>query len=312
LNGDLKVLGHRGVVDESSAPTTTTAAATGKGQEIIPGTSVSGKIQRTFFLDDSKWIHSTFLSMKTQTDRLEGLDVLSSDNVELLLVALSQWKIVDPVLAITECGDDMETIRSKVNALMRATISRIVASTAIGHNVSGASGDVNNSNDGPDLSHLMQSSAALGHMKSLSATLRTMGIEVYSVFVPEKKMKNDDIRREVARQSVIGIKAEAERSASDAQAYATITNAKAQSEAMRELAQSEAFATTTKAKAEAQAIEAVSQAHSEAGKRLGNPNDTAARLALSEVVAKSFKDAKVTLFSGTPDKMPFMFGSEMK
>lgn len=322
-NGDLRVLGHReggeGTVAPAASPTTTAAASSSSPKQDVSNPLVvagkanfddgaaaqsiaSGLAQRTFFLDDPKWLHSCFLSLKTQTDRLEGNDLLSKDNVEIIMVAMSQWRICNPVLAILECADDMETIRTKVDALVRATIARIVAGTAIGHNVSGASaspavqgrpvvnadGVQQPQHEEADLSHLMQSDQAILHMKELTKNLFQQGIEVVGIFVPEKRMKNDDIRSEVARQAVIGIKAEAERAAADAKAYATITNARAEAEAISELA----------------------RAHSEAGKRLGAPHDTAARMALSEITAKALKDAKVTLFSGAPDKMPFLFSPE--
>lgn len=307
-NGDLRILGLPGDNGNTKKETNTNTK-----KEISGGGAASTVTtvteQRTYFLDDPKWLFSSFLTLKTQTDRLEGNDLLSSDAVEIIMTSLAEWRIVDPVLAVTLCGDDMETVRVKVDALVRATIARIVSATAIGHNVSGATSNRNNNqqkggnnnkngnddenaggvhHEEADLSHLMQSDQALLHMKELTLNFARMGIEVVGVYVPEKRIKNDDTRVEIARQAVIGIRAEAERAAADAKAYAIVTNARAEAEAISELA----------------------RAHSDAGKRLGAPTETAARMALSEITAKALKDAKVTLFSGAPDKMPFLFSGE--
>ena len=148
-------------------------------------------------------------------------------------------------------------------------------------NVVGNNGDA-------DLSHLMQSEQATRHMAELTRHMVEMGVEVIGVYVPEKRMKNDDIRQEVAKQAVIGIKAEAERSCADATAYATITAARA----------------------EAQAIEELATAHARAGQLLGSPEQTAARLALTEKTAQALSGASVTIFSGSPGQMPFMLNAE--
>jgi regulator of protease activity HflC (stomatin/prohibitin superfamily) len=124
-------------------------------------------------------------------------------------------------------------------------------------------------------------------MAELTAIMTSMGIEVIGVYVPEKRMKNDDIRQEVAKQAVIGIKAEAERSAADAKAYATIQAARA----------------------EAEAIETLARAHAEAGQKLGSPESTAARMALTETTAKALQGSTMTIFSGAPDKIPFLLNS---
>ena len=194
----------------------------------------------------------------------------------------------------------MDEIRMKVNQLVRATIARIVAGTNIGQGP--VSGSVSQpmvvgipTNAGPgaaphddaDLAHLMQSEQATRHMGELTAHMTTMGVEVAGVYVPEKRMKNDDIRNQVAKQAVIGIKAEAERSAADAKAYATLRAANA----------------------EAEAIGILATAHANAGDRLGQPTSTASRLALTESSAKALQTANITIFSGAPDQMPFMFTS---
>lgn len=282
---------------------------------------------RTFFLDDPKWTLGALLPTSVQTDRLEGNDLLSKDNVEILMVAMAQWRIADPVAAVTHCAPVMPEIRAKVNQLVRAAIARIVASTNIGAGpVSGSMARpiVNAqvavlpegfpsipgkavADDGADLSHLMQSAVAVKHMAELSANMNSMGIEVIGVFVPEKRMKNDDIREQVARQAVIGIKADAERAAADAKAYATVAAARAEAEAKRQAAEADAFARVTAAKAEAEAIAMVAEAHAKAGERLGNPESTAARIALTDKVTSALSNAKVTIFSGAPSQMPFMF-----
>lgn len=244
---------------------------------------------RTYFLDDPKWVHSTFLSLKEQTDKLEGNDLLSRDNVEILMVAMSSWRIADPVLAIRYAAEDMEKIRSKVNMLVRATIARIVSSTTVGAGAAGSGAAAHDHSqhehhEDADLSHLMQSDVATLHMKELSKLVTAMGVVVSQIYIPERFFKNDDLRQEISRQAVIGIKAEADRAAADARAYATIANARA----------------------EAQAIAEVAKAHADAGKMLGAPGDTAARLALSDVTAKALSGAQVTIFSGAPEQMPFM------
>eukprot|EP00164_Ancoracysta_twista_P000401 GFYU01000547.1.p1 GENE.GFYU01000547.1~~GFYU01000547.1.p1 ORF type:complete len:526 (+),score=123.66 GFYU01000547.1:136-1713(+) len=257
---------------------------------------------RTFFLDDPKWTYVSMLSTSTQTDRLDGNDLLSRDNVELIMVAMSQWRIINPHLAATNCASDMETIRVKVNQLVRAAIARIVGATRIGAGPvtgsvkedvevlsdgggpGGAGGPGTEKEQDESLAYLMQSSHAHHHMADLRLNMKEMGIEVTGVFVPEKRMKNDDIRQQVAKQAVIGIKAEAERSAADASAYAKVRLARA----------------------DAEAIEVLAKAHSEAGQRLGNPNDTAARLALTESTSKALQGTKLTIFSGMPGNIPFM------
>ena len=133
----------------------------------------------------------------------------------------------------------------------------------------------------------MKSEMATKHMAELTAHMEDMGIEVIGVYVPEKRMKNDDIRKEVAKQAVIGIQAEAERAAADAKAYATVKAARA----------------------EAEAIELLAAAHADAGTRLGAPETTASRLALSETMTKAIQGSNLTVFSGAPDSMPFMFGA---
>ena len=261
---------------------------------------------RTFFLDDPNWTFTGLLSQRMQTDRLDSNDLLSKDNVELIMVAMSQWCIVDPALAVTRCGPTMDVIRDKINALVRATIARIVAGTCIGAGPvsggvsapivvaqaagaadGGAPTAANNSarpSDDEGLARLMQSHQATHHMAELSRNVGAMGVNVVAVFVPEKRMKNDDTRKAVASQAVIGIQAEAERSAADAKAYATVKAAVA----------------------EAEAIEVLARAHADAGARLGDPKSTAARLALTEVTAKTLDGAKMTVFSGTPGNMPFL------
>jgi regulator of protease activity HflC (stomatin/prohibitin superfamily) len=284
-------------------------------------------ISRTYFLDDPKWVLGAFLSTAVQTDRLEGNDLLSKDNVELLMVAMSEWRIVDPVAAVTHCAPAMEEIRGKVNQLVRAAIARIVAGTNIGAGpVSGsmarpivearpvATGTVTAAagailakpQDEADLAHLMQSAAAARHMGELSTNMAHMGIEVIGVFVPEKRMKNNDIREQIARQAVIGIKADAERAAADARAYAMIAESRAAAEAKRQMADAEAYSRITAAKAEAEAIQVVSGAQAEAGRTLGPADSTAARIALTDRTASALSNAKVTIFSGAPAQMPFM------
>lgn len=298
IRGERAALGPYTLV---TVPEGFVAVTFNNGELIVLGNGPSRSESRTYFLDDPKWVLESMLSVQNQCDRLEDNDLLSKDNVELLMVAMSQWKIVDPVLAVTECGSTMDKIRLKANSLVRAAIARIVAGTNIGTGgvVGGMSQplvmakEVNPNTkeaangEEADLAHMMKSGQAQQHMAELTMNMSTMGIHVIGVFVPEKRMKNDDIRSEVAKQAVIGIKAEAERSAADAAAYATITAAKAQAQAILELA----------------------KAHTEAGRMLGNPNDTAARLALTEKTAEALKDAKVTIFSGSPGNMPFMLNA---
>eukprot|EP00658_Telonema_sp_P-2_P012785 TRINITY_DN14869_c0_g2_i4.p1 TRINITY_DN14869_c0_g2~~TRINITY_DN14869_c0_g2_i4.p1 ORF type:complete len:303 (-),score=107.86 TRINITY_DN14869_c0_g2_i4:487-1395(-) len=269
-------------------------------EKVVSGSVVSTRQQRTFFLDDPKWVHSTFLSLKEQTDKLEGNDLLSRDNVEILMVAMSQWMIFDAHRAISHCAEDMEKIRVKVNQLVRATIARIVAGTSIGAGGGGTGATMNHgapdahhsnnndTNEGQnDLAHLMVSDTARLHMTELSTNLSRLGVRVHGVYIPERYFKNNDLRQEIARQAVIGIKAEAERSAADAASYAMVA----------------------KARAEAEAIAEVARAHADAGKLLGGPTETAARMALSEITAKALSGANVTIFSGAPDQMPFMLSA---
>jgi regulator of protease activity HflC (stomatin/prohibitin superfamily) len=277
---------------------------------------------RAYFLDDPKWTHCGNLSLQTQTDRLESNDLLSKDNVELVMVAMSQWRIVDPVLAVTHCAVSMKNIRVKVNQLVRATIARIVAGTCIGAGpVSGAANRpvvaaVAVSDDAPPqkarvdeepgLARLMQSDAATGHMAEMNASMQEMGVEVVSVYVPEKRMKNDDIRQQIAKQAVIGIKADAERSAADAAAYAKVKASGAEAESIQLLADAAAYAKVKDAVAEAESIALLATAHTEAGAQLGEPTSTAARLALTETTSSALKGAKMTIFAGAPSQMPFM------
>ena len=280
-NGDLVVLGWNGA----------------GGSEGVRTSS------RTFFLNDPKWIVGNYLPTQTQTDKLEANDLLTKDNVEILMVAMSQWRIMDPWLAVQRCGETMAKIQDKVNQIVRATIARIVASTSIGAGpVSGGvtkpivqaqvvGGNENGGGHSADgLAQLMQSDAANHHMAQLRDNAEQMGIEVIAIFVPEKRMKNSDIRAQVASQAVIGIQAEAERSAADATAYATVK----------------------RATAEAESIQLLAKAHADAGAKLGDPTTTAARLALTEVTAKSLANAKVTLFSGAPGNMPFLLTDSIK
>jgi regulator of protease activity HflC (stomatin/prohibitin superfamily) len=245
------------------------------------------------------------------------------------MVAMSQWRIVDPQLAVTRCAATMKEIREKVNQLVRATIARIVAGTNIGAGpVSGSMSrpvvqaqvlsspaDVPYPPSTPlplqdnDLSHLMQSTVANRHMAELSSTMGRMGIEVVGVYVPEKRMKNDDIREQVARQAVIGIKADAERAAADAKAYATVAGARAEAEAKRQNADADAYAKVTSAKAEAEAVLLVSEAQAKAGAILGDPSTTASRIALTEKTASALQNSKVTIFAGAPSQLPFMLSS---
>ena len=314
-NGEMRTLGMRGA----------------KQQQLQHGdlqqqqqVEYSGDMSRTFFLDNPKWMLKGFLPLCVQTDRLEGNDLLSKDNVEIVMVAMSQWRVVDPQRAVLLCAETMEEIRSKVNQLVRAAIARIVAGTCIGsgpvsggvavpmhvgevivtddndldHIVAGSNNKKKKTNAAiakpkstggdADLAHLMQSEQATRHMGELTRNMIEMGVEVIGVYVPEKRMKNNDIRQEVAKQAVIGIKAEAERSSADATAYATITSARAQ----------------------AQAIEELANAHARAGQLLGSPDETAARLALTEKTAQVLSGAKVTIFSGSPGQMPFMLNAE--
>ena len=269
-----------------------------------PATSSAGEC-RAYFLDDPKWELAGMLSLQTQTDRLDSNDLLSKDNVELVMVAMSQWRISDPVLAVTNCAASMRDIRTKVNQLVRATIARIVAGTCIGAGpVSGVASrpviaavamDVSDPGkaaaaapEEAGLARLMQSEQATHHMAELSASMIEMGIEVISVYVPEKRMKNDDVRQQVAKQAVIGIKADAERSSADARAYATVKAAVA----------------------EAEAVALLARAHAEAGANLGDPSSTAARLALTEATSRSLKDAKLTIFSGAPNSLPFLLNAD--
>lgn len=296
-NGDLRILGANDRAPSSEVPDVASSPPMMRSEEsddvrptkrIVAGSVVETRQQRTFFLDDPKWIYSTSLSLKEQTDKLEGNDLLSRDNVEILMVAMSQWRICDAYRAINNCAEDMEKIRVKVNQLVRATIARIVAGTNIGAGGGGTGATVNhgeNHDEQNDLAHLMLSDTARSHMKELSTNLSRLGVQVHGVYIPERYFKNNDLRQEIARQAVIGIKAEAERSAADAASYAMVAKARAEAEAIAELA----------------------KAHSDAGKLLGAPTETAARMALSEITAKSLSGANITIFSGAPDQMPFMF-----
>jgi regulator of protease activity HflC (stomatin/prohibitin superfamily) len=268
-----------------------------------PGERKAAQQCRAYFLDDPKWKWHGTLSLQMQTDRLESNDLLSKDNVELLMVAMSQWRIVDPDRCVNNCADTMEAIRVKVNLLIRATIARIVAGTCIGGtaNVAGVSGRpvvqgavvgdfAEPHKEEAGLAHLMQSDDATRHMAELSVSMDVMGVEVVSVYVPEKRMVNENIREQVAKQAVIGIKADAERSCADAAAYARVKAAMA----------------------EAESIELLAAAHADAGARLGAPDSTAARLALTETTSKVLEGANMTIFSGAPSTLPFMLNAPMK
>jgi regulator of protease activity HflC (stomatin/prohibitin superfamily) len=156
----------------------------------------------------------------------------------------------------------------------------------------------------------MQSAVATKHMADLAENMTRMGIEVIGVFVPEKRMKNDDIREQIAKQAVIGIRADAERAAADAKAYATVADARAQAEAKRQSAEAEAYTRVTCAKAEAEAIAIVTKAQAAAGDILGSPESTAARMALTDKTAAALGSAKVTIFSGAPSRLPFMLSGD--
>eukprot|EP01084_Bolivina_argentea_P028306 52628_1 len=313
-DGDAALTYNNGVLNVLSA-------IAANGSSAGPSVDEEGAPCSTYFLSHPKWRFEEMLSLQMQTDKLEGNNLLSKDNVELIMVAMSQWRIADPVLAATHCAPNMDKIRTTVNDLIRATISRIVAGTAIGAGPVGGAmpqaavvgkvvdsdGSVGAAGDEEmGLAQLMQSEGATKHMGDLSANLNAMGIEVVGVFVPEKRMKNDDIRKEVAKQAVIGIKAEAERAAADAKAYATVKSSHAEAEAERAGADARAYTIVKKSHAEAEAIELVAKARGEAGRALGDPTTTASRLALTEATTNAYKDAKMTIFSGAPKEMPFM------
>jgi len=316
-NGELRVLGWErtgfppcaGASNPLAASAAAPAAVSGGTEPTAPQLQSS----RTYFLDGPNWLHSTFLSLKEQTDNLEGNDLLSRDNVEVVMQATALWRIVDPELAIRYAAEDMDKIRLKVNALVRATIARIVAGTLIGqggagtgasHGPRGTSMAVDGRVLGApqqerhaamidgdeDLAHLMSSNSARQHMRELAAHLKSCGVECSDVYIPQRRIANDDVRQEISKQSVIAIRAEAERSAADAKAYATIAQARAESEAIGHIA----------------------RAHADAGHLLGAPDQTAARLALSEITSKALSNgANVTLFSGAADHLPFLFSAPL-
>jgi len=257
---------------------------------------------RTFFLDDPRWRFSNFLSLRRQTDRLEGNDLLSKDNVEVLLVAMAQWRIIDAQLCATQCAPDMRDVRKKIDDLVRATIARIVASSALGQTSGAANSaahvgvEANSAighaedNDGT-LAHVMLSKDAIMHMNELKTTMHRLGIEVFGVYIPEKRIKSDETRRAVASQAVIGIKAEQDRSSADAKAYAT----------------------TVAARAEAESIRVVSEAHKAAGEMLGSSKATGAKLALAQQTGKALgQGTTITLFSEKPTDLPYLFAPEDK
>jgi hypothetical protein len=66
------------------------------------------------------------------------------------------------------------------------------------------------------------------------------------------------------------------------------------------------------AMAEAESIELLAKAHADAGARLGAPESTAARLALTETTSKVLEGANMTIFSGAPSTIPFMLNANMK
>ena len=330
-HGSLRILGWTPDDNTAAVPPQTRDADSGVGKKATPAAAAhsnSSSNSRTYFMNDPNWVHQSFLSTQMQTDRLEDNDLLSKDNVELVMVAMSQWRIVNPSLAITQCGSDMNTISKKVDQLVRATIARIVAGTRIGGGPvsghmtrkivqpQGGRDPDSSSSRSPtvatadaDMAHLMQSSQATAYMAELTHNMQLMGIEVVGVYVPEKRMKNDDTRSEIAKQAVIGIQAEAKRSAADAKSYSTIKAAQAEAEADRSRADAKAYVTTTVARAEAVAIGELAVAHSKAGEQLGAPTTTAARLALSETVGKIMEGAQVTIFSGAPSTMPYLLTS---
>ena len=294
-HGTLRVLGH----DESNAYVRQTSE---DYKERSDSHHQEHNGSRTFFLDDPRWRFSNFLSLRRQTDRLEGNDLLSRDNVEVLLVAMAQWRIVDAQLCATQCSAAMKDVRKKVDDLVRATIARIVAASALGQgggsnaNAGHVGVEVNSAvghaeDDDGTLAHVMLSKDAIQHMSELKATMNRLGIEVFGVYIPEKRIKSDETRRAVASQAVIGIQAEQQRSSADAEAYAT----------------------TVAARAEAESIRLVSEAHQGAGERLGSSKGTGAKLALAQQTGKALKTGTtITIFSEKPSDLPYLFAPEDK
>lgn len=297
---------------------------------------------RTYFLDDPKWFVKGYISKSVQVTKLEGNDLLSKDNVELLMNAIAEWKIIDPEKAIIECGETMEIITNKVSQLFRATIARIVSGTNISSSSTGGVSQqiviaqpVNFNEDISDLSHLMQSTVATKHMAELATNMNAMGIYVVGIYIPEKRMKNDDIRKQIANQAVIEIKALAERSSADASAYALIkgAEAKAQSEKMAtimkaeaekeiavlqskriiEIANAEATQITIKANSTAKSIIEIAKANAEADRMLPNSEGIGYKTMLAEHMKGVLNGAKLNIFSGnTPTSLINMLSETTK
>ncbi|ATZ80211.1 hypothetical protein BMW23_0152 [Bodo saltans virus] len=157
--------------------------------------------ERIFFLDNPNWIVHGYLDLGTQISKLEDNDLLSKDNVEIVVTAIAEWKIVNSKKAIIECGRSMKEITEKVTQLFCATISRIVANINIDClSTETNTQDINNGisqQTTTSILSLMQSTVAKKYMTELSTNMNQIGIKVIEIYAPEKHMKNDDVRHHV-------------------------------------------------------------------------------------------------------------------
>ena len=271
--GELRILGYEG-----------------KGAGVPEERNMTNQLSRTFFLDNAKWEYEGLLSVSKQTDPLPQLDIMSKEHLALLIKSMSEWCIVDPYLAVEKGGRTMLQISSKVNDLVRASISRIVAGTTIGSEPVSASiahpvqtGKVVSANDDertdrqqPAQFRSLQSEIATTCKAEMSAHLSDMGIEVLGIYAPEIHFKNDDTRQKVVDASMIGRVALIRQAAADAEYYADLKKAQAQAETIRLIA----------------------EAHKAADEMIGQPGSITAQLALIRETGRALSStsSSVTFF----------------
>lgn len=247
---------------------------------------------RTHFLDHSKWVYKGLLSLQIQIDDLPSSNLLSADRVEVNLDSTVAWHILDPIKVGKSGGHTMEQIREVVHRAGRACLSNMIAHRKISDQVlahsvdKGQQGSAAYERGGPiPIDEDQFQRASRQQLQDCNQDLAQRGVEVTQLAIVRMTIHHEDIRQKITDVAAIPAQAQKIREMAKAEADKVIVEAEGRAKARK-----------LEAEATALAIRTIAEAQEEAGKRLGEHNTTASRLAQIAATGEALRNAKSTVY----------------
>lgn len=252
---------------------------------------------RTHFLSHSKWLYKGMLSTQIQFDELPSSNLLSADRVEVNLDSTVSWHIVDAQKVGLAGAHTMVHLREIVHRAARACLSNMIAHREISNQAIARSVEkLPNPPPGlPVFDHTEDQSqrANRQQLAECNAGLERIGVELTQLAVVKMTINHADIRQKINEVAAI-----------PAQTQKIIELGKAEAEKAVISAQGLAKARMIEADAEANAIMAIAKAQEEAGKRLGDSDTTASKLAQIAATGTALKNTSSTVYFSQAGQTP--------